>query len=123
MPLLDMSDVLSDPDFLDFSLICTRNAQTVGSDGLAVIASKQMPFAGVVAATSGQDLRRRSDGEMNVGEISIITKFLLIDGRPGNTADVVTWNGNTYTVTNVEDYSKYGRGFVAATCDLVQLAG
>jgi hypothetical protein len=118
-----MSDVLSDPDFLDFSLICTRNAQTVGSDGLAVIASKQMPFAGVVAATSGQDLRRRSDGEMNVGEISIITKFLLIDGRPGNTADVVTWNGNTYTVTNVEDYSKYGRGFVAATCDLVQLAG
>ena len=32
MPLLDVSDVLLDPDFMDTSLVCHRQVQTVDED-------------------------------------------------------------------------------------------
>jgi galactose-6-phosphate isomerase len=123
MPLLDMSDVLTDPDFLDSTLVCQRQNQTVGTDGRAINTPTSIPFSGVVTAAGGQTLQRRADGEYERGRISIVSKFKLIAGQAGLTADIVAWNGNTYTVVQVDDYSNYGAGFTQAICELIDLTG
>ena len=123
MPSLDVSDVLDDPDFSDDSLICVRNPQTIGTDGRAVSTPVTIPFSAVVTAISGEELKRTPDGEYMVGSISIITRFFLTSGKAGFSADVVQWNGRSYTISDIQDYSRYGAGFVQAVGDLIPLAG
>jgi hypothetical protein len=123
MPLLDVSDLLTDPDFVDNSLTCTRSAQTVGDDGMAVNTPTVTAFSGVVTNDTGDQLMRGPDGARIDGSITIHTRFQLIDGKVGFDADVVTWQGRQYTVVNVRDWSTYGQGFVAAQCALIPFSG
>lgn len=123
MALLDVSDILTDPDFMNTGLVCERNAQDVGEDGLAANVTRRMKFSGVVTSDTGDILTRMASGEYTVGSITIHTKFRLIDGSAGFTADIVQWQGRRYTVSNVNDYSHFGKGFVCAGCDLIPLAG
>lgn len=122
MPLLDVSSVLDNPMFKD-SLTCTRNTQTVGGDGRAVNSATDTPFTGVVTSDTGDVLQRLAEGSYIKGSIVVHTRFVLIDGLSGKDADIVTWQGRQYTVSSVNDYSTYGAGFVAATCEPLKLSG
>lgn len=123
MPLLDVSEILTDIDFLERNLTCLRMMQKVGTNGIAVNTAVPIPFNGVITQVDGLDLRRGPDGEVITGSILICTRFRLLDGKSGFTADVVLRETRQYVVANVLPYSKYGRGFVEATCDLLPLAG
>ncbi len=123
MPFLDVSDVLLDPDFVYRQLTCTRQAQTVGGDGLAINQPTISRFSGVVTSAGGKSLDRSAEGAQMHGSITIHTRFRLDDGRAGGDADLVTWKGRQYTVVNVNDYSDWGRGFVDAHCELIPLSG
>ncbi len=127
MPHLDVSDVLLDADFLD-TLQVTRNTQTVGSNGMAVNATKTWEFFGVVTSHGGHSLKREADGERSQQRILVITTMRLIDGRTkvdgtAQSADILTWDGSTYTVVNVDPYRRYGAGFVQAECELIPVTG
>ena len=37
--------------------------------------------------------------------------------------DSFVYQGKRYTVSNVSDYSHFGRGFTAASCDIIPLSG
>lgn len=126
MPLLDVSDVLTDPDLLDW-LFVTRNVQTM-VDGYAVNTPSSWKFYGVVTSAGGISLQRRAEGQRMEQRILVITRTRLVDGRikadgTANSADIVTWDDTTYTVVNVDPYKRYGRGFVQATCDLIPITG
>ena len=123
MPGLDVSEVLFDPDFVTLGLLCTRSTPVVGANGIAVNTTTTTPFAGVVTSDKGELLERLATGQRVHGSITITTVFRLRDGGGGYAADIVTWLGAQYTVTDVKDYSGYGRGFVEATCELVPLGG
>lgn len=123
MALLDVTDVLLDPDFMDTGLVCNRMTQTVDSRGRAANTVTASPFAAVVTSDNGDILHRNADGSRIIGSITLHTPFRLIDGTDGKDADEVIWAGRTYTVANVNDYSHFGRGFVAATCDVKPLSG
>ncbi|MCM2483378.1 hypothetical protein ACVCIC_04815 [Burkholderia glumae] len=125
MALLDVTDVLLDPDFMDAGLICNRMTQTVDVHGRATNTVTPITFSAVVTSDSGDLLHRNADGGRIVGSITLHTPFRLRDGGPDQTADTdeIVWEGATYTVVNVNDYSHFGRGFVCATCDLKPLTG
>lgn len=123
MARLDVSDILADPDFMDTGLMCERIAQSVGADGMAVNTTKLYRFAGVVTSDSGDILERIASGERIKGSVTIHTRFQLSDGAAGQTADIVQWRGRRYTVSNVNDYSHFGRGFICASCDLIPFSG
>lgn len=123
MALLDVTDVVLDPDFMDTSLTYERNSVTVGSNGIATQTTVTTAFSGVVTSNTGDILERMTDGERIKGSITIHTKTVLNDGATGTTADIVQWRGRRYTVSNVNDYSHFGRGFIAANCDLIPLSG
>ena len=123
MPFLDVSEVLNDPEIADTGLICTRRVQTVSASGLASDAATNFPFTGVVTQAGGDVLERLAGGSHITGSITIHTTFFLRDGAAGGDADLVTWHGRQYTVTDVGDYSNFGAGFVGARCELVPLSG
>lgn len=123
MPQLDVSELMTDIDFWEGNLQCLRQSQTVGANGLAVNVPVSLPFGGVVTQVAGSDLNRDAAGELITGSILICTSFRLLDGKSGFTADVVVRETRRYTVANILSYSRYGRGFVEATCDLLPLAG
>lgn len=123
MPLLDVTEVLLDPDFMDTSLICRRNTQTIDNDGFTHNDSVTLPFAGVVTVDRSLEARRMEAGQNIAGAILIVTQFRLTQGQPGVDADVVTYNGRDYRVTFVDQYVRYGAGFVQAHCELLPFDG
>jgi galactose-6-phosphate isomerase len=123
MPLLDVTEILTDPDFWEGGLVCVRQRQTIGTDGLANNQQIPIPFGGVVTQVKGNVLNRDAAGEIITGSILIITRFRLQDGKSGSSADIVQRQTRSYTVKEVLPYSKYGLGFVEATCELLPLAG
>ncbi|MGA4275579.1 hypothetical protein ACI2VH_02915 [Ralstonia nicotianae] len=123
MPMLDVSDVLLDPDFMSTGLMCNRMTHTVDGYGRATNTPAATPFSAVVTSDKGDLLHRNTDGSRIIGSITLHTTFRLSDGAVGQDADEVVWQGRTYTVVNVNDYSHFGRGFVCATCDLKPLSG
>jgi galactose-6-phosphate isomerase len=122
MPLLDVSEILLDPDFVG-SLVCARQTQTVDDNGIATDTASTIPFYGVVTNNTGDLLMRLAEGSRINGSITVHSRFLLQAGSDGMDADIVTWNGRSYTVTSVGDWSHFGIGFTAANCELIPLSG
>lgn len=121
-PQLDVSDALLDPAFCDSTLQCLRRSEAVSAGGISQLSSETLGFAGVVVSDRGDQLNRDAAAERLTGSISIITKFRLRQAGISVTPDLVSYNGRQYTVTNVNDYTSYGAGFIEAVCDLVPLA-
>lgn len=123
MPLLDVTEVLTDPDFAEFNLVCVRNTQKIDDNGRAYNVPRTFPFVGVVTSAGGVELQRLAEAERNKQTISIITRFRLAAGDDTRNADVVTWACKQYTVRTTDDYSHYGRGFIQAIAVLLPLHG
>lgn len=122
MAQLDVSDILTDPEFMDrFTVV--RNLQTINDKGRAVNTEDQTPARGVITANNGMQLNRQPDGSLVNGAITIHTRYRLISGADGRDADEVIWQCTRYIVDNVSDYSHYGRGFVAASCVIKPISG
>jgi len=123
MPLLDVTEVLFDPDFCDTSLVCKRSEQTTDSDGFTTNAEQLFPFSGVVTVDRSLEARRMAAGQNIAGAIFIATTFRLTQGQPGLDADVVTYQGRDYRVTFADPYTAYGAGFIQAHCELMNFDG
>lgn len=129
MPLIDVSDVLMDPDFLDTSLVCHRQIQTVDADNFPTNTPQDIPFSGVVTVDRSLEAKRMAAGQNINGAILIVTQFRLTQGQPETDtaprldADIVTYSGRDYRVTFVDPYTRYGAGFVQAHCELLDFDG
>ena len=121
---IDVTDLLSDPDFVMHDLVAISRAQSVNNAGRAENTEMRTTFSGVVFPGAGNMMLRTPDGERVTGDISIVTQHRLTDGiGQGRTADVVEYAGGRYIVKNTFDYSNWGRGFVMAVCDMLPVGG
>ncbi|HHE5355683.1 TPA: head-tail adaptor [Klebsiella pneumoniae] len=128
MPMLDVTEVLLDPDFVDLTLVCHRQVQTVDEDNFPVNTAQDIPFSGVVTVDRSLEAKRMAAGQNINGAIFIVTQFRLTQfrltqGQPGLDADTVTYRGREYRVTFVDPYTAYGAGFVQAHCELMEFDG
>lgn len=123
MPRLNVTRVLFSREFVDRTLVCRRNAQTVGQDGRAVDTPTDTPFSGVVTNDQGDIMKRMPEGSYVTGSIMVHSKFPLIESDDTHDADLVNWKGRWYTVFNVSDWTTYGAGFTAAICTPTNLSG
>lgn len=121
MPTIDVTSILTDPAFATRNLLCQRRTQTVDNHGHAVDTVQSTPFAGVAIASS--DTTIADSGRRVQGNLTLYTRFRLIDGKDGKDADLVKYKGNLYLIDNVEDFTEYGRGFVVAKGTLQPLTG
>jgi galactose-6-phosphate isomerase len=119
MPLLDVvTDVLSDPNFID-SFSVMRNVQAITSGGMAVDTPTIIANVyGVVMPVDNSVIDKFPQGEIEHGDIVIYTRYRLTDGYGTSDFDIITWNGETYQVKSVNDWSRYGPGYIEAVCTL-----
>lgn len=124
MPLLDVTDVLSDPDFAQAAGAITlyRSSLSVDTHGRGVATQTSQSISGVITSDAGDILDIIAEGKRIKGSITLHTTFILTAGDGATDADEIAWRGRRYVVTNVNDYSTYGVGFVAATCELKQVS-
>lgn len=123
MPLLDVSDVLTDPDFADLTPVCVRQVQTDAGGGRVTNVQTSIPFSGVFTMDRGSILNRVAEGSYVSGSILIYTGFQLRMSGPNVDADLVNWHGEQYTIVNRGDYTAYGAGFVWAVGEPMKLSG
>jgi galactose-6-phosphate isomerase len=120
-PRLDVTSVLKDSLFRDHFDV-TRNVQTVGNDGNVIdTPTAFLRISGVVNAMNSAILVRNDVGEMLAGDIQIFTKFKLTDGTGTLDADIVTWDGQQYTIVNIDNWSRFGKGYVRAIAKVLKL--
>lgn len=120
MPLLDLSFLTAEPLLAD-TFTVQRRAATIDQNGRANISAPQT-FAGImggVSPTTPSDIARLPEDQRMAKTIRVITQFALQGALfGGGIPDQVAWNGDTYVVLNVQDYSQYGAGFFDAICGI-----
>ncbi|SRR5258708_11405473 len=122
MPDIDVTDVLDDPMFCEL-LTIQRRQETVNAKGRAttnVVVIDPAPI-GVVQPVSDQPLQRGPDQQNLPRLLEVHTPFRLRSASRQGTGeqyqpDRIVWNGDTYVVNKVQDYSRYGAGWVQADC-------
>lgn len=121
MPILDVSDVLSDPLFADTATVY-RNAVTVDPSTARTISTPtSVPILCVVTSDKGRNLQRNPEAALSEGSIIVHSTFFFTEGGNGVDADELDWNGRRWVVVTVDDYSRYGSGFTCAMCRLLDL--
>jgi galactose-6-phosphate isomerase len=115
MPLLDVTEVLADPDLADtFSVL--RRTETINASGEVVVTSQQINgVVGVVTAGS-ESLSRGEDFQSLTKTLSVTTTFRLQGPSPGRQPDIVLWGGSQFLVTFIDDFTHFGKGHVEAEC-------
>ena len=123
MPVIDVADLLTDPDLGDtFTVI--RRLQAVGANGVVTNQVATYPgVVGVVGPTGDSSLQRLTDAQLMGKSVQVVTAFRLrgpaAEGALSWAPDLIVWpegTTDTYVVADLQDYSRYGRGFVVATC-------
>ena len=116
MPLLDVSEIILDPDFFDdFTVVSTTRVMGAGA-WRSDAPGYAMPQTGVVIPSKSQ-MVRLPDGSRLSASIDIYTRAALTNGAKAvgddvNSclADIVTWRGRAYTVAAVEDRDHTAKG-------------
>lgn len=124
MPTLDVTEVLDDPDIAD-TFTVTRRVQTVSSLGRTVVTPTVVAgVVGVVCAAGPNDLQRLPEDQRMGKVISIVTRYKLrgpaLSGSTEYQPDLVIWNGSTFIVKWVDDYSRFASGFIQALAGSLQ---
>lgn len=117
MPLLDVSELLLDPDFCQ-PLTIERRTENTGTDGrnhagLQIITPK--PYGVILpvdTAIGGNAMEREPDMEYRGSAIEVITRFRIQGPAPGAHPDVIIHDGSRFVVTIVNSLAQYGAGFI-----------
>lgn len=123
MPLLDVTELFSDPDFAT-TFFVERTTEDVNTKGRnkPTTAIVPTPVVGVVQPAGATTLARLAEGSNLTGAVEIWTTFPLSNGKGNNYqgADVVIWQGARYTVIDSEPWLEYGGHYrvVARLADL-----
>lgn len=125
MPLLDVSDIVLDPDFAE-QLTIYRRTQNIDAFGISRPISTLVSPApyGVVLAQDASPLARKEDFQDLEKMIEVHTRFRLRSASVDSMGvayqpDFVVWKGNEFLVVAVYDFSNFGVGFIRALCNSV----
>lgn len=116
MALIDVTQILTDPDLVDtFSVL--RRAQVTDSKGRVSLTTQTFnKVIGVVTSISPNSLDRQTDYQTFGRGISIVTKFRLQGEVTGFQPDIVVWRGDNFVVKAIDNYPQMGPGFFQVEC-------
>lgn len=110
----DVSDAFDESFFDTFSII--RRTEVVGNEGFPVVTPTVIANQyGVITMASPNDLERMPEADVSTKAIVVVTQSRLQLESNGIKADLVQcMNGEYFQVVTVEDYSRYGVGYIFA---------
>lgn len=128
MPLLDVSELLFDPAFVETVTVLRREQVMVNGRATTTITT----FPDIVASVQPKDtaiggnvIERAPDGQWRGSNLNIYTKFRLRGVSEDATGtqyqpDIVIWNGDQFLVALTNDWSHYGAGFMHAELESME---
>jgi hypothetical protein len=119
MALLNVSDVIDDPDFWSDAVL-VQAIVTINEVGLAQAMQTGVAFTGVIWPGNGKGLVQVAEGDFVEGDLAIITRFPIDTGTRENAADGVIFGGLPYTITNAQRWP-FGDGFTQVIGKLAAL--
>ena len=118
MALIDVSDLLRDPDFTNVVTLI-RRAVAVNEHGENVMTETPCHITAVVQGDNTETLDKLPEGARLSDVITVYYRGTLTAERPGGYADIIVWQGKRFQVKEVaEDFLNYGAGFTKALCVL-----
>lgn len=119
MALLNVSDVIDDPDFWSEAVLIQAIVE-VNSVGIASALQTGQPFTGVIWPGNGLGLVQSGEGDMVEGDLMIVTRYPIDIGKREIAADGVIFAGLPYKITNASLWP-FGDQFTQAVCKLATL--
>lgn len=117
MPSLDLSDAYLEPSFLD-TITVVRRAQNNDTNGRVQTTNAYFSTYANIDAASPDQLERLPEQEYQGKTLSIVTKFRLrgasAQGTQSYQPDIILYEGDSYVVSLIDDYSRYGPGWIQA---------
>lgn len=116
MANIDVSELLSDPDFTDEVTLIKRSA-TTNAKGRNELTETASLITAVVQGPDSETLAKYPDLANWSDKISVWYAGELSAQSPGGYSDVILWSGKRYEVKHVdENYLNYGSGWTMAVC-------
>ena len=107
--MLDVSDILEDPDFAQpFDVL--RSSGAFVSGGWQNLTTT-VACSGVILPASDQDIALVPEGDRVTGMISVHTTRKLFQTHTGaqpGLSDVIVWNGDKYRILKLFPYQDFG---------------
>lgn len=115
MSRIDITDLLSDPDFVDEIQMVTRRPQ-INSFGENILTETVLVTVGSVQPASGRAIARLPEA-LRVADISSFWfKGVIVASSPGKYSSILVFKGRRYQVQTVLDWSTWGQGWCEGTC-------
>ena len=115
MALIDISEIINDPDFQD-TITLTRRTETISDYGETMLSDVSSTMNAVVQSGNGETLARNLNYAVMSDWITVYAQFDFITDGNGNYADRITWNGRSFLVKTVTDFMNWGLGYTRADC-------
>lgn len=115
MAEIDVSELLSDPDFVDKMTVVTRKP-FVNSKGENVLTDFPDESVGSVQPASGRVIQKLPE-EFRVANVSSFWfRGRIIATEPGKYSSIIVFKGLRYQVQAVFDWTNWGAGWCEGTC-------
>jgi hypothetical protein len=120
MPFLDVTSVLTDPDFAD-SFTVERRSEVVDEYGRSIQTILPFRTSGVVTVGSPNDLDRPEEYEKFTRSITVVTKARLRGAVQGFQPDVIVWRDSRFVVKAIDLYPHFGAGFYQIEAESMEM--
>lgn len=111
--MIDVSELLTDPDFCQPGAITITRLEGRNVDGYFQTTPSSFETIGIIRPASTEDIKMLPEGDRVEGMIIIYTSVQLFGTRKaqpnaGGLSDEVTWQGENYKVVQAANYSQFG---------------
>lgn len=107
--MINVSDILLDPDFLQsFTINRSTGSWVLGGFQSTV---SQVQASGVVDVASSRDLAQVPEGDRVTGSMAFYSTqplYLTRNGQTTGLSDTITWQGDKYRLVQIFPYVDYG---------------
>lgn len=115
MAQVDVTELLTDPDFVDVIGLITR-VPMVNSLGENTIQESSITSVGSVQPASGRTIQRLPEALRVANVSSFWFKGKIIASEAGKYPSLLTFKGARYQVQMVFDWTNWGEGWCEGTC-------
>jgi hypothetical protein len=115
MAQIDITELLSDPDFVDHISLVSRKP-SVNLYGENTLTETKLDTIGSVQPASGKVLQRLPEALRVANVSSFWFKGPIVASEPGKYTDVLVFKGTRYQVQTVQDWTNWGQGWSEGTC-------
>lgn len=115
MAQIDVSELFTDPDFVDEMTLITR-VSLVNSQGENIIQESAKVSVGSVQPADYRTLKRLPDGLQNENVMSFWFKGEIITTAAGRYPSILLFKGKRFQVQQVQDWTNWGQGWCEGIC-------